>query len=546
MMSWQATSLSVSLVFAQAAVPAASISTRPPLTAANWQEDLAYLAAEWPRRHKNLFHFVTDADWNAAVARLNERIPSLERHEIIVELGRLTAMIKDSHSGIGSFRQEAIDFHRIPIAAEVFTDGVFIVRASAQSKELVGAKIIKIGNSEISAVLDSVAQLIASDPGNSMRTRDIGPILLGMPEVMNAFRFIPGLDQIPLTLEKDGRRFTRAVQPVTRTDYDRIQWIDWRPEKPIALGSRNRLFWYAYMPSDKTIYVQINEMANDSTEYLAETFKHAVAEAESLKVDRFVIDLRYNGGGSSSAVRPMVISLIKSERIDQHGHLFALIGRETASAAQNFVNDLERLTNTVFIGEPTAQNPSFYSDGYVTTLPNSKIMAFSATRWFQTANSKDTRPYVAPDVVAEWSSNDYRTGRDPGLAAVRSYHARVSLPLQIVAIAERGGVRQAADSLVAVGNTGVARYRDLSQSMIRYSFDELWTNGHSEKAMLLLGANALAHPGDWNAHDALAGAHENKGEYALALAEYERARALNPTHRGVLDGIERVTAKLKH
>jgi hypothetical protein len=520
-------------------------NTPPPLTAEQWRQDLAYLAAEMPRRHKNLFHYVSEAEWRAAIDRLDRRIPQLERHEVIVELGRITAMIRDSHSGIGTFRQESIDFHRLPIVAELFTDGVFIDRVAAEYANLLGARIVKVGTAAVSAALDSVAPLVPSDPNNSIRAREIGPVMILMPEVMNALHFIPTLDEIPLTLEKDGRQFVASVKPVTRVAYERMAWTDLLPRKPLALQKLNRKFWFTYLPEQKTIYVQINEMANDSTEYLAETFAHAVAKADSVPLDRFVVDLRYNNGGSSSAVKPMVISLIKSPKIDHHGRLFMLIGRVTASAAQNFVNDLERLTNAVFVGEPTAQNPSFYSDGFVTTLPNSRILAFSATRWFQNADANDTRPYVAPNVVAEWSFADYRAGRDPALEAVRAYTATQPLPLRLVAIAQKLGTRSAADSLAAIGAGGVARYRNLSRDMIRYSFDDLWTNGKSDKAMLLLQANALANADDWNSHDALAGAYENKGQYALALAEYEKAQKLNPTHQGVADGIKRVSAKLR-
>ena len=167
-----------------------------------------------------------------------------------------------------------------------------------------------------------------------------------------------------------------------------------------------------------------------------------------------------------------------------------------------------------------------------------------STRWFQTADANDTRPFVAPNVVAEWSSADYRDGRDPALAAVRSYSATAALPLRVTQIAEQHGVKAAADSLAAVSAAGVGRYRNLSRDMIRYAFDELWTNGKSDRAMFLLQANALAHPDDWSSHDALAGAYENKAQLELALAEYKKALALNPTHEGVLGGISRVKERL--
>jgi tetratricopeptide (TPR) repeat protein len=50
-----------------------------------WREDLAYMAREMARRHKNLYHTVSKASFDSAVAALHDRIPSLERHRIILE-----------------------------------------------------------------------------------------------------------------------------------------------------------------------------------------------------------------------------------------------------------------------------------------------------------------------------------------------------------------------------------------------------------------------------------------------------------------------------
>jgi tetratricopeptide (TPR) repeat protein len=240
----------------------------------------------------------------------------------------------------------------------------------------------------------------------------------------------------------------------------------------------------------------------------------------------------------------MILSLIKSPKIDQHGRLFVLIGRVTASAAQNFVNQLERNTESVLIGEPTAQNPAFYSDGNIVTLPNSGIQAFMAGIWSQPADSRDNRPFAAPDVTAETSSSDFYNGRDPAMEAVLAYSYAEKRPLRIVAIARRLGARVAGDSLRAAGAAGLDKYRNLSRDMIRFSFDDLWPNGKSSEALLLLEANAFAYPGDWNSHDALAGAYENLGRFQDALVEYEKALALNPDHRGVKDGIARVRRKI--
>ena len=62
------------------------------------------MAQEMPRRHRNLFHTMTRAQFDAAVAALDERIPSLERHQIIVEMARIAAMVGDGHTNVAPTR----------------------------------------------------------------------------------------------------------------------------------------------------------------------------------------------------------------------------------------------------------------------------------------------------------------------------------------------------------------------------------------------------------------------------------------------------------
>src|SRR3954463_700651 len=70
--------------------------TAAPLSPAeieSWRQDLRFLAAEMPRRHQNLFHAMTREQFEATVKRLDEKIPTLTKYQIIVELQRLVAMV---------------------------------------------------------------------------------------------------------------------------------------------------------------------------------------------------------------------------------------------------------------------------------------------------------------------------------------------------------------------------------------------------------------------------------------------------------------------
>src|SRR5690606_3086298 len=128
--------------------------------------------------------------------------------------------------------------------------------------------------------------------------------------------------------------------------------------------------------------------------------------------------LRYNSGGNGYLNRSLVLALSRSERINQFGRLYTLIGRETFSAAQMLANDLEYYTNTLFVGEPSGSSPSAYGDSRKMQLPNSKLTIRASTIYWREWNANEKRPWTAPDIPVGYTSADYLAGRDPALETV--------------------------------------------------------------------------------------------------------------------------------
>ena len=62
--------------------------------------------------------------------------------------------------------------------------------------------------------------------------------------------------------------------------------------------------------------------------------------------------------------------------------LFTIIGRSTWSATQFLVNEMEKYTNTLFVGEPTGGKVNSYGDSRKIILPNSGITVRVSTLWW--------------------------------------------------------------------------------------------------------------------------------------------------------------------
>jgi hypothetical protein len=106
---------------------------------------------------------VTPTRFDSAVADLHRRIPSLERHRIIVEMARIAALVGDGHTNIAPTRDPKIGFRTLPIQLYFFKDGLFVRAANPAHAQLVGARIVRIGAATPEAAYRRVRELVGRD-----------------------------------------------------------------------------------------------------------------------------------------------------------------------------------------------------------------------------------------------------------------------------------------------------------------------------------------------------------------------------------------------
>jgi len=150
------------------------------MTAETWQQDLAYLATELPKRHKNLFAKVTEKDWKDKVKSLNDRIPSISEPEILVGLKMLFAPIGDQHTDI--MIRQSKQLSALPLKMYWFKDGMFVVAASDTCSNALGCQVLKIGDTDIEKACEAVSTVFAHE--NEYARRMYAPIYLTAPDFL--------------------------------------------------------------------------------------------------------------------------------------------------------------------------------------------------------------------------------------------------------------------------------------------------------------------------------------------------------------------------
>jgi hypothetical protein len=522
--------------------------TKQASEAEKWREDLAVMAARMEATHKNLYHSVTREDFAAAVKKLDARIPSLPRHRIIVEMMRIVAMVGDGHTNIYPTRDQKIGFHSLPVKLYLFSDGMFIRAAERKYADIVGARVVKIGSVGVDEAVARAGEIVGHD--NEMGVRFFAPVLLAMPEVLEALGLSYSVERASLTVEKDGKQRVvelPAAGPVEMTAADtdlswvlKEGWVDMRENAPETLWLRDpkNMFWFEYLRESKVVYAQINQIGNKGDESLASFSKRLFDFVDANPVDKLVVDLRLDRGGNGSLLTPLEIAMVKS-KIDQRGKLFILTGRSTWSAAQFLLDWAERYTNAIFVGEPSASRGNAYGDSRRITLPNSGVTARASVYYWQDWHPTDARPWSAPEITAELSSAEYASGRDPALRAALEFRARPTLAEVLGNAVTAGGGEMAAKRFREFRSDRVNKYADAEQPLLEAG-QRLLNEKKPDQALLLFRLVQELNPRSYSGHYAAGVANAELGKKEEAAKDLKRALELYPRNFDVTSLIEKL------
>jgi tetratricopeptide (TPR) repeat protein len=520
-----------------------------------WREDLRFMAEAMPKYHKNLFHTMTREQFIAAVRDLDRRIPNLARHQIIVELARIVAMVGDGHTNISPTRDPKIGFHILPIKPYFFDDSLYVRAATKEYANLIGASVEQIGNAPATKAYELVKQLIGRD--NEMDLRFFAPFLMSMPEVLHAVGLISQPDRATLVLDKNGHKQTVELKSVglpqlmsPDTDLSWLPqpgWIDARDSAkqppPLWLRDPQNKFWFEYLRDSQTLYVQLNQIGNKDDESMDYFSKRLLAFIDANSVDRLILDLRLNRGGNGEFNRPILRALIKARKIDQMGKLFVIIGRSTWSAAQFLVNSLEDYTDALFVGEPTGGKRNSYGDSRRIVLPNSGITVRVSTLWWQ-EDERDRRQWKAPDIAADLKFDDYRNNTDPALKMALEYVPGKSLSELLGEALTANNPKAAEERFKEWRAAPTNRYANGEAQINRLGY-ELLAKKQFDQAIEVFKLNVAEYPDSSNNFDSLGDAYVARGDMELALKSYKRALELDPTNASARDALERLRGQMQ-
>lgn len=355
-------------------------------------------------------------NFDADVASIGEAVPNLSDAELYLRLSQLIASAHIAHNtvdippGMGFLNRLPVEFHW-------FSDGLAISVATAEYSALLGARVRGIGGKTPEQFLADLKPYVSYE--NEIWLRVKSEDLMPARGVLQHFGMIGEGGKVSLQLEKTDGTVAAVSLPLAPGNVKKIGIAEGLRIPPVLYRSHpNIWYWSEYLADSQTIFIQYNRCENDSVHHFGDVVRQALANADSHTVKRVVIDLRWNGGGDSSVMNPLMSGL--NARRKSIGKIYVLTGPYTFSSAVNNVIALKKDLGATLVGEASGGMPDGYGEVNSITLPNSKlIVRFTTKHW---GPSGDTGPKtVTPDLPVPWTLAEFIAGHDPALdAAIRA------------------------------------------------------------------------------------------------------------------------------
>ncbi|MBC8109304.1 MAG: hypothetical protein H7Z14_22160 [Anaerolineae bacterium] len=389
-------------------------TTAPADRAARWRADLTTLKQELPRLHVNPFTKTSRADFEAAIDSLAKRVDKLADHEIVVGMMQIVASIGDAHTMIGFGPQTPGSF---PIGIYICKDGPFVAVSTTDQRELLGAKVLKVGTLSFDNAAKRVAGVFPSE--NESHLKQNLPRWITNAQVLHALKITDRVDRATFEFQlADGSAKRVELSPVAIGSKPKLVRLpDWsKLKRPISMTPHATRYWFEFDEPTKVIYARYDACVHDPKYPFAQFSKELLAAIDAKKPAKVIFDVRNNGGGNSAIAEPLINALRDNNAINQKGKLFVVIGRATFSSAQMNAQQFRDRTNATVVGEPTGQKPNHFGEIKNFTLPKSGLIAQYSTKQFR--QSEKDEPSMMPDEVIEPTSAEFFAGKDVVLERV--------------------------------------------------------------------------------------------------------------------------------
>ncbi|WP_338519667.1 hypothetical protein [Alteromonas gracilis] len=387
------------------------------LSVNNWKEDLAFYKEELKANHINLFHNMSEDDFNNHLNQIMNELPNLSRWQVITKLMRLTRLIGDGHTTIPLWGEESL---RLPIVVEHVNGRYIVTTSSPEFNALLGAELTslnKVSTRDIATKLSEIVPFVENEFSLGVRVAQsltnasllFGDGILLTQNVIEG-EFLTGNGQVvkvtmPL-LSSEAWQSSSWESVVSAFPEGILNKVDTLSVKGfIDVGAQ---------PQTKTVYLKITSYPDFETMigFSSALYEYMLQQSSQ----SIIIDLRESYGGDLYMGMLLASFLNQVNSVDWQSGVFVLTSHKTFSAAMVNARQFWRLLNAKIYGEPTGAIPNGFQDMDSFQLPHSQLTITYSKRHFRIEDEPNNA--VIPDVIVETTVEDKRTNYDRVLRKV--------------------------------------------------------------------------------------------------------------------------------
>ena len=409
-----------------------------------WEEDILLIAQDFLDNHPWLVDdttmtfevesYISTPNWEwksqyipekrdaflAEVNALLPLIPEFNDERIVWEIQRILSTVGECHANLMIDSADTFHMYYYPFMEE---DGLSIraVTVPEDKPHLLYAELTAINGIPVTEILEKIRPYSSTTTesgfiNNSvLRSTMFSPSLLRTVGVME-----PDATSAEFTfLTESGETVTEIREARHYNDYADEPTLDhfYKFQLPYAFSDqKEKAYWIDHWEEMSTLYIRLSSYNQNEDETYLETNREIYAVLQSVEtLDKIILDLRQNGGGSPPSALAGLLNFLKNPKVQQ---VYVLIdGGCYSMTVIGSYNIRTEIPDAIFVGSPTGQGLPTGSVRDKITTPNHGLI-FRTPGGMSVLESGESFEYFEPDILLYQTLDDYKQEIDTVLKYV--------------------------------------------------------------------------------------------------------------------------------
>ena len=382
------------------------------------QEDLAYLVSTLTENHPDFYANTTEQAVADKTAEIEAGLEAMSDFDFAIELSELAALAGDSHTmvSVGGAIQ---DYHLLVMAPDWYEGHWVLAGALTEYQDYIGQEIVSVAGHTMDELMQALEPMIAYD--NAVRLRRQFGGMVYVTDILQHYGMITGEEErLPVVVRAaDGTETTLDMKVYAASEYAALDPGSYvnasRLRAAVPVTEPDSSVYYKLLDlGGGALYMQYNSCREDPEHPMDEFAAEVEGKLKSGAYDKFIIDLRNNGGGSDGVLYP--ITYLAQQFIANGNAAYVLAGEGTFSSA--LINTVQlKDVGAVFVGTPTGGSVDHFGAVTAFELPNSGVRGQYSNKFIDLGSYYEAaKPYgvesFQPDIEVEQTFVDYMAGVD--------------------------------------------------------------------------------------------------------------------------------------